>query len=129
MRSKTGVSRRNFMQTAAGAVAVPAAVATSANVAADSAEVLVAATVVRASLSRTERGVLRVGVRVSVMADDFANENIVVTVDGVRFGASTDATRKVITSVVQERVATELAAIGSPVPADRIAVQVFGGVL
>lgn len=129
MRSTTGVSRRNFMRTAAAAAAVPAAVATSAHVAAENAEVLVAATVVRASLSRTERGALRVGVRVSVMADGFAKENIVVTVDGVRFGASTDVTRKVITLVVQERVAAELAASGSPVVADRIAVQVFGGVL
>lgn len=128
MSNKTGVSRRNFMRAAAAAAAVPAAAATSVN-AADTADILVAATVVRASLSRTERGALRLGVRVSVMAEDFTRENIVVTVEGVRFGASADETRRLISKAVQERIVGELESAGVAVDSNRIAVQVFGGVM
>jgi hypothetical protein len=128
MSNQAGVSRRMFMRTAAVAAAAPTALAASA-VAADSADVHVAATVVRASHSKTTRGALTIGVRASVLAEGFGRDNVVLAVDGVRFGASADDTRQLITNKVRERISMELERAGVPVSADRIAVQVFGGVL
>ena len=128
MTSKPGVSRRMFMRTAAVAAAAPTALAAS-TVAADSSDVHVAATVVRASHSKATRGALTIGVRASVLAEGFGRDNVVLAVDGVRFGASADDTRQLITRRVRERIAMELERAGVPVSPDRIAVQVFGGVL
>jgi len=129
MKEKTGVSRRSFMRNAAVAAAAPTALAGAATSHASAADVLVAATVVRASHSRDVQGALKIGVRASVVAEGFSRDNIVVTVDGVRFGATADVTRDMITAAVQQCIAQEMATSGSDIAADRIAVQVFGGVL
>lgn len=130
MKPDSHVSRRRFMKTAAVAASAPVVAASvSASASPSRQDVLVAATIVRASISRNEPGALRLGVRVSVMADEYRNENLVVSVDGVQFNASADVTRRIVTSAVRDRVMQELARNNATMPADRIAVQVFGGVL
>jgi hypothetical protein len=128
MTSKPGVSRRMFMRSAAAAAAVPT-VLTATQASASSAVAHVAATVVRASHSKTAAGRLTIGVRASVLAEGFNGKNVVVTVDDVRFGASADETKSLITKAVQDRIASMMSERGAQVTPDRIAVQVFGGVL
>lgn len=130
MTTNSNVSRRLFMRTAAAAAAVPV-VATSAAVSASPSrsDVMAAATVVRATLSPDTPGTLRLGVRVSVLADGYRNEKLVVSVAGVEFNATADTTRRVVTSAVQDRVAQELAKRNIATSAEQVAVQVFGGVL
>lgn len=127
MTSNSNVSRRRFMRTAAAAAAP--VVAATASASAAGVDVLAAATVVRASLSRETPGALRLGVRVSVLAESYRSDNLVVPVDDVGFNASADSTRERITSAVQHRVSHELARNNISTAPERIAVQVFGGVL
>lgn len=122
------VSRRRFMRGAAVAAAAPTVFA-GATVTAAPADVNVAATVVRASHSKTDPGALRIGVRASVLAGDLARDNIVVVVEPVRFGAPSDETRDLISKQVQRRIAEILTERGTTIAPDHIAVQVFGGVL
>ena len=128
MTSKPGVSRRTFMRSAAAAAAVPTAL-TATQAGASSALAHVAATVVRASHSKTAAGRLTIGVRASVLAEGFNGKDVVLAVDNVRFGASADETRTWITQAVQQRIASIMSERGTQVEPDRIAVQVFGGVL
>lgn len=116
------------MRSAAAAATAPTAW-TAAKAGEAPAEARVAATVVRASHSKTSPGRLTIGVRASVLAEGFNGKNVVVTVDDIRFGASGDETRTLITKAVQDRIASLMSERGTQVASDRIAVQVFGGVL
>lgn len=130
MTSHSNVSRRRFMRTAAAAATAPVVAASvSASASTSQADVLAAATIVRATLSRNTPGTLRLGVRVSVMAEGYRNENLVVSVDDVQFNATADTTREKVTAVVRDRVAHELARNNTAISPERVAVQVFGGVL
>ncbi len=131
MSIRSNVSRRNFMRTAAAAAASAPVMAASvsASDASSTFGVLAAATVVRATVSPTKPGTLHLGVRVSVQAEGYQKENLVVSVDGVKFNAAADDTRHAITTAVRDRVATELARHGNAISAEQVAVQVFGGVL
>ena len=83
------------MRTAAAAAASAPVVAASVSAenVASSSNVMAAATVVRASISKTRPGALQLGVRVSVQSEGYQKENLGISVDGFKFNASADDTR------------------------------------
>lgn len=128
MDPNTGSSRRRFrrfMRTAA----TPVSAAIASNVAPMKGVVRAAATVVHATFSRNKPGDIQIDVHVSVEADGYRTGNLTLSVDGVPLDSSPEATRNMIVRAVRARVASELAAIGRVINPERIAVQVFGGVL
>lgn len=128
MMQKSGVSRRGFVRSAAAVAAAPS-VLTATKTSAAMADVSVAATIVRASHSKAEPHALRLGVRASVQSADFRADNLVFVVDPVPFGASASDTGDRIAESVRQQIAALLASRGAETTLDRVAVQVFGGVL
>lgn len=130
MTRTSGVSRRLFMKGAAGTAAVPALIAGAAHQAgAVSPQISVAATVVRTSHSASTPHALRIGVRASVQAPDFAADNLVFVVEPVRFTASPQETGRHIAESVRTQVADLLERRGTLATAEQIDVHVFGGAL
>jgi hypothetical protein len=141
--STSRLARRGFVKAAAvvaGAAAVPAAAAraTAAQtsilsgggfVEGRTPAALVAATVVRADLSREAFGTLKVGVRASIASPAGVADGVVLVVDGVAFGAAPAALNGYLTEAVRTRAAAFLAERGQPTDPEEIAVRLFGGAL
>ncbi len=128
MDTNKGVSRRRFrrfMRTAG----MPVSAAVSSNLAPVNRAVRAAVTVVYATFSRNKPGQIQIDVLVSVEGDGYSGGNFNFSVDGVPLDSSPEATRNMIVKAVRSRVASDLAVIGKAVNPERIAVQVFGGVL
>jgi hypothetical protein len=130
MNQTNGLSRRGLFRTAA---AVPVAGALAADLAAaqpiTAPQARVAATILRTSQSRTAPEGLRVGLRISVMANAFRMDDRVIVVDPVDFHASPADLRQQIVTGVQQQVQDMLADHQPELTVDAIAVQVFGGPL
>lgn len=132
MNTIRGVNRRSLMKGVAGGAVAPAALA--GTVFAEGAggavpDATVAVTVVRATHSATSANELRVGVRASIRSAGFARDGLVLVVEPVTFGVPPAEAGTQIADAVRAQVSGVLEREGIAVDSDRIAVQVFGGVL
>ncbi len=125
--ARSRLSRRGLIRTsAAGAVAV--GVGLPATVRADvPTSVAVAATVARASHSKSTAGTIRLGVRTSVQPNGEIEDGRVLILDGIDFFASQDGIRQSITTQVRDDIVKRFQQRGMAVKAADITVRVFGG--
>jgi len=132
MNDKRGVNRRLLMKGVAGGAVVPGMLAGSAFMeggATAPPEATVAVTVVRATHSLTDPDALRIGVRASIRSADFSRDGLVLVVEPVAFGGTSAETGSQIAEGVRAQVATMLTERGRATDPERVAVQVFGGML
>jgi hypothetical protein len=127
MANKPDDSRRRFMKRAVGTAAAPAVLAGAVSQAEAAAfNHRIAATVVRTSHSAVNHGMLRIGVRATVMAPELVAENVIFVVDPVAFAAPASETNRQIAESVQRQAAAWLNRRGVDVSEHDVAVQVFG---
>jgi len=132
MKDARGVNRRSLMKGMAGTAVAPAVLGSAALTASGAAvapEATVAVTVVRATHSRSEPNALRIGVRASIRSADVVLDGTVLVIEPVAFGISATDAGDQIAKGVRSQVAEMLDKRELATDPDRIAVQVFGGVL
>ncbi len=132
MTNKRGVNRRLLMKGVAGGAVAPSVVAGSVLTGAGATApptATVAVTVVRAAHSGLKPDALRIGVRASIRTANYSRDGLVLIVEPVTFGGTSAETGDQIAAGVRRQVAALLDQGGHATDPDRIAVQVFGGVL